>query len=466
MFRSINSIHFVGIGGIGMSGIAEILLAEGFRVSGSDLAKSDVTARLEELGACIVQGHSPENLADAEVVVYSSAVKPDENPETLEAMRRKVPLIRRAEMLAEVTRLHYGVAVSGTHGKTTTTSMIGLVLIEGGIDPTVIVGGKLADLGGTNARRGEGEWTVVEADEYDRSFLSLLPTIAVITNLESEHLDIYSDLDDLKRSFVEFANKVPFYGFVALCLDEPELVDIMPRLTRRVVSYGTSSQCDVQASEITYEKGRSRFTVLFRGEVLGTIELGVPGLHNVKNALAAVTSGLALDVPFETISSALVKFSGVYRRFEIKGESRGVLVIDDYAHHPTEVKATLQGVKRGWNRRVVVVFQPHTYTRTRDFHDEFGKSFLNADLVIITDLYPAREQPIQGVNGELVAKSATDFGHRHVSYVPEKNDVPAHLSSLLEPGDIVLTMGAGDIWKIGETILEELSKKREVVDSR
>ena len=459
MFRSINNIHFVGIGGIGMSGIAEILLAEGFNVSGSDLAKSDVTARLEELGARIVEGHAPEHIADAEVVVYSSAVKPEENPETEEAMRQKIPLIRRAEMLAEVTRLHYGVAVAGTHGKTTTTSMIGLVLIEGGIDPTVIVGGKLADLGGTNARRGEGEWTVVEADEYDRSFLSLLPTVAVITNLESEHLDVYSDLDDLKRSFIEFANKVPFYGFIALCLDEPELVDIMPKLTRRVISYGASSQCDVRASNIIYDRGRSQFTVSLRGKELGTIELGVPGLHNVKNALAAVTTGLALDVQFETIASALAKFSGVYRRFEVKGEEQEVLVIDDYAHHPTEVKATLEGVKRGWDRRVIALFQPHTYTRTRDFHDEFGKSFLNADVVVITDVYPAREQPIQGVTGELVAKSASDFGHRHVNYVADKNDVPEHVVSFLEPGDIVLTMGAGDIWKAGEKILEKLKAK-------
>ncbi|MEZ4783256.1 MAG: UDP-N-acetylmuramate--L-alanine ligase [Candidatus Kapaibacterium sp.] len=458
MFRSINNIHFVGIGGIGMSGIAELLLAEGFKVSGSDLVKGEATARLEKLGARIVQGHAPENIVNAEVVVYSSAVKPEENPETREAMRRKIPLIRRAEMLAEVTRLHYGVAVAGTHGKTTTTSMIGLVLIEGGVDPTVIVGGKLADLGGTNARRGKGEWTVVEADEYDRSFLSLLPTVAVITNLESEHLDIYSDLDDLKGSFIEFANKVPFYGFVALCLDEESLVDIMPKLTRRVVSYGTSSQCDVRASDLEYTEGTSRFTVSLRGKELGTITLGVPGLHNVKNALAAVTVGLALDLPFKKIARALGKFSGVYRRFELKGEEKKVMVIDDYAHHPTEVKATLEGVKRGWNRRVVAIFQPHTYTRTRDFHDEFGKSFLNADLVVITDIYPAREQPIEGVTGELVAQSATDFGHRHVNYVANKDDVPEHLVSLLEPGDIVLTMGAGDIWKIGEKILQRLKE--------
>lgn len=456
MFRGINKVHFVGIGGIGMSGIAEILLAEGFTVTGSDLAKSDVTTRLEDLGAKIVLGHQPENVAGAEVVVYSSAVKPDENPETLEAMRLKIPLIRRAEMLAEVTRMRYGVAVAGTHGKTTTTSMIGLVLIEGDVDPTVIVGGKLADLGGTNARRGDGEWTVVEADEYDRSFLSLLPTIAVVTNLETEHLDIYSGLDDLKRSFVEFANKVPFYGFVALCLDEPALVDIMPKLTRRVVSYGTSSQCDVRASDIRYSEGSSRFIVSQRGDELGEIRLNVPGLHNVKNALAAVTVGLAMNLKFKTIARALKKFSGVYRRFEVKGEEKGVLVVDDYAHHPTEVKATLEGVKRGWDRRVVAIFQPHTYSRTRDFHTDFGKSFLNADVVIITDIYPAREQPIQGVTGELVARSAADFGHRDVIYVENKDDVPDRVAEVVRSGDIVLTMGAGDIWKAGEKILQRL----------
>ncbi len=327
--------------------------------------------------------------------------------------------------------------------------------VEGG-DAPVIVGGKLADLGGTNARRGDGEWTVVEADEYDRSFLSLLPTIAVITNLETEHLDIYSGLDDLKRSFIEFANKVPFYGFVALCLDEPALVDIMPKLTRRVVSYGTTSQCDVRASDIQYDEGATRFTVSLRGEELGEIRLNVPGLHNVKNALAAVTVGLALKIKFKTIARALKKFSGVYRRFEVKGNVKDVLVVDDYAHHPTEVKATLEGVKRGWDRRVIAIFQPHTYTRTRDFHTEFGKSFLNADVVVITDVYPAREQPIQGITGELVAKSASDFGHRDVIYVPNKEDVPERIAEITRPGDIVLTMGAGDIWKAGEEILKKL----------
>jgi UDP-N-acetylmuramate--alanine ligase len=442
-----------------MSGIAEILLDQGFTVTGSDLAKGEVTERLESLGAKITQGHAEENIGDADVVVYSSAVKPEENAETLEAMRRKIPLIRRAEMLAEVTRMKYGIAVAGTHGKTTTTSMIGLVMIEGGLDPTVIVGGKLSGLGDTNARLGHGEWTVVEADEFDRSFLSLSPTIAVITNLEREHLDIYSGLDDIKRAFIEFANKVPFYGFAALCLDEPSLVDILPQLKKRVVSYGTTPQCDVRAIDARFSERTSSFTVIYRGDNLGEITIGVPGEHNVKNALAAITVGLEVGIPFEAIVRALGRFNGVYRRFEVKGEAGGVMVIDDYAHHPTEVKATLDAIRRGWKRRIVALFQPHTYTRTRDFYDEFGKAFFNADLVVITDVYAARERPIQGISGELIASSAAGFGHRNVLYVPDKNDLPKRAAELIQPGDIVVTMGAGDIWKSGEEILRILNEE-------
>ncbi|HVZ37754.1 MAG TPA: UDP-N-acetylmuramate--L-alanine ligase [Candidatus Kapabacteria bacterium] len=462
MFRSIHTVHFVGIGGIGMSGIAEILLDQGFAVTGSDLARSDVTERLAQLGARIMLGHGPENVEGADVVVYSSAVKPDENPETMEAAKRKIPLIRRAEMLAEVTRMKYGIAVAGTHGKTTTTSMIGLVMIEGGLDPTVIVGGKLSGLGGTNAKLGHGEWTVVEADEFDRSFLSLSPSVAVITNMEREHLDIYSDLDDIKRAFIEFANKVPFYGFVALCLDESSLVDILPHVKKRVVSYGTTPQCDVRALDITYAERTSHFTVERRGELLGQVTVGVPGEHNMKNALAAITVGLETGVGFDAIARALAKFTGVYRRFEVKGEAGGVMVVDDYAHHPTEVKATLDAIRRGWRRRVVAIFQPHTYTRTRDFYEEFGKAFFNADQVILTDIYPARERPIQGITGELIAESAVGFGHRHVLYVPQKENLAEETVPLLEPGDIVVTMGAGDIWKTGEEILQRLAEQATV----
>lgn len=439
-----------------MSGIAEILLDQGFTVTGSDLARSEVTERLESQGARVLIGHTPENVIGADVVVYSSAVRPDENPETAEAIRRKIPLIRRAEMLAEVTRMKYGVAVAGTHGKTTTTSMIGLVLMEGGIDPTVIVGGKLSGFGGTNARLGHGQWTVVEADEFDRSFLTLSPTIAVITNLEREHLDIYSDLDDIKRAFIEFANKVPFYGFTAICLDEPSLVDILPQMKRRVVSYGSTPQCDVRAVDISYSERTSTFGVIRNGERLGNITVGVPGEHNVKNALAAVTVGLEIGVPFQKIADALTQFSGVYRRFEVKGEVGGVMVVDDYAHHPTEVKATLNAIRQGWNRRIVAIFQPHTYTRTRDFYEEFGKAFFNAEQAIITDVYPARERPIQGITGELIANSATGFGHRHVLYIADRNEVAMRAIELIQPGDIVVTMGAGDIWKTAGEILEKM----------
>lgn len=441
-----------------MSGIAEILLDQGFTVTGSDLTRSEVTERLESQGARVLIGHAPENVIGADVVVYSSAVRPDENPETAEAIRRKIPLIRRAEMLAEVTRMKYGVAVAGTHGKTTTTSMIGLVLMEGGIDPTVIVGGKLSGFGGTNARLGHGQWTVVEADEFDRSFLTLSPTIAVITNLEREHLDIYSDLDDIKRAFIEFANKVPFYGFTALCLDESSLVDILPQMKRRVVSYGSTPQCDIRAVDISYLERTSTFGVVRNGERLGNVTVGVPGEHNVKNALAAVTVGLEVGVPFQKIADALAQFSGVYRRFEVKGEVGGVMVVDDYAHHPTEVKATLNAIRQGWNRRIVAIFQPHTYTRTRDFYEEFGKAFFNAEQAIITDVYPARERPIQGITGELIANSAAGFGHRHVLYVADRNEVAARALELIQPGDIVVTMGAGDIWKTAEELLESLSK--------
>ncbi len=442
-----------------MSGIAEILLDQGFTVTGSDLSQSEVTERLESLGARITRGHAAENIVGADVVVYSSAVRPEENPETVEATRRKIPLIRRAEMLAEVTRMKYGIAVAGTHGKTTTTSMIGLVMIEGKLDPTVIVGGKLSGLGGTNAHLGHGEWTVVEADEFDRSFLSLSPTIAVVMNMEREHLDIYSDLDDIKRAFIEFANKVPFYGFVAFCLDESSLVDILPQIKKRVISFGSTPQCDVRAVDVVYTERTSTFTVVQRGETLGSITVVVPGEHNMKNALAAITVGLEVGAPFNAIARALAGFTGVYRRFEIKGEVGDVMVIDDYAHHPTEVKATLDAIRRGWRRRVVALFQPHTYSRTRDFYDEFGKAFFNADLVLVTDVYAARERPIQGISGELVATSAAGFGHRNVSYVPNREDLAARALELIRPGDIVVTMGAGDIWKSADEIMRQLETR-------
>jgi UDP-N-acetylmuramate--alanine ligase len=458
VFSSIKKIHFVGIGGIGMSGIAEILLDQGFAISGSDRTLGEVTERLQSLGAQIFEGHRANNVAsDVDALVYSSAVGPD-NPELREAQARKIPVIRRAEMLAEIMRLKYGIGIAGTHGKTTTTSMISLVLLSGDLDPTVVVGGKLSGLGGTNARLGQGEFIVVEADEFDRSFLSITPTIAVLTTLETDHLDCYRDLEDIKGAFVQFASRVPFYGFVVLCLDEPALLDIMPSLNKnKIVTYGLNPQADVQASEIRYKENTSSFLVTQAGKDLGRITIQVPGQHNVQNALAAISVGLELNIPFEKVKAGIEKFSGVYRRWEKKGEAEGITVYDDYAHHPTECRATLAGAKSGWKRRVVCVFQPHLYSRTRDFYEEFGKSFLLSDVLVVTDVYPAREEPIQGVTGELIVHAARRFGHKEAHYVPEKKTVPAFLRSIVRPGDLVITMGAGDIWKFGEQFLKDIT---------
>jgi len=456
MFSSIKKVHFVGIGGIGMSGIAEILMDEGFSVTGSDRAASENTERMKSLGATVFIGHDARNVqADVDVLVFSSAVPP-ENPELLAAQERKIPAIRRAEMLAEVMRLHYGIGIAGTHGKTTTTSMIGLVLIEGGIDPTVIVGGRLRGLAGSNARLGKGDFIVVEADEFDRSFLSITPTIAVLTTLETDHLDCYRDLEDIKAAFIQFAQKVPFYGFIVLCLDEPALQDIMPKLKKKIVTYGLNGQADLQAVEIAHRANTTTFTVVYEGKDLGAIELQIPGKHNVQNALAAIAVGLQLDVPFAKIKSGIERFTGVFRRWEVKAEVRGIAVIDDYAHHPTEIKATLAGAKSGWRRRVVCVFQPHLYSRTRDFYEEFGRAFFNADVLVLTDVYPAREEPIQGVSGELIVNAAREFGHKQVHYVPDKSNVPAFLMKIKQPGDMIITMGAGDIWKYGEEFVKNL----------
>jgi UDP-N-acetylmuramate--alanine ligase len=460
MFSSIKKLHFIGIGGIGMSGIAEILLDQGFNVSGSDRALSEVTDRLQHLGARIFEGHHASNIAnDVDTVVYSSAVQPD-NPEILEAQRRKIPIVRRAEMLAEVMRLKYGIGIAGTHGKTTTTSMTSLVLMEGGLDPTVIVGGKLSGLGGTNARLGRGEFIVVEADEYDRSFLSISPTIAVLTTLETDHLDCYRDLEDIKSAFIQFANKVPFYGFIVLCLDEPALLDIMPHLSKKkILTYGLNPQADVQAVDIRHKDNTTTYTIIRGNTELGTITLQVPGNHNVQNSLGAIAVGLELGVPFEKIKSGIEKFSGVYRRWEKKGELNGIAVYDDYAHHPTECRATLSGVKSGWRRRAVCVFQPHLYSRTRDFYEEFGKSFLLSDVLVVTDIYPAREEPIQGITGELIVNAAKQFGHKDAHYVPDKKQIPEFLSTIVRNGDIVITMGAGDIWKYGEEFLHQVKSR-------
>ncbi len=452
MFKNIKKVHFVGIGGIGMSGIAEILLNQGFEISGSDKTLSDVTNRLSDLGIKVYEGHSPENVKDVDVLVYSSAVTTD-NPEVKAAAERKIPIIKRSEMLAECMRMQYGIGIAGTHGKTTTTSMVGLTLTEGNIDPTIIVGGKLSGLGGTNARLGNGEFIVVEADEFDRTFLKLTPTIAAITTLETEHLDTYKDLDDIKAAFVEFANKVPFYGFVALCMDEPALQDIIPQINKKIISYGLTTQADVRAVDIFHNQFVSKFTVNYFDKKLGEINLKIPGLHNVKNALVAVTIAHELGIDFKIIKKALESFAGVYRRFEVKYDKE-ILVIDDYAHHPTETTVVLAGIRAGWNRRLVVVFQPHLYSRTRDFYQEFGRSFLNSDVFICTDVYPAREEAIEGISGELITNTAKKIGHKNVIYLKDKNDVPAKLNEIKKDGDIIITMGAGDIWKFGDKFVE------------
>ncbi|GAB4129277.1 MAG: UDP-N-acetylmuramate--L-alanine ligase [Ignavibacteriales bacterium] len=459
MFQKIiKKVHFVGIGGIGMSGIAEILLNQGFEISGSDLSESEVTQRLQSLGIKIYKGHSAQNIKDVDVLVYSSAVD-TANPEVQQAIEKKIPVIKRAEMLAECMRMKNGIGIAGTHGKTTTTSMVGLVLTEGGIDPTIIVGGKLSGLGGTNARLGQGEFIVVEADEFDRTFLKLTPSIAAITTLESEHLDTYKDLNDIKSAFIEFANKVPFYGFVVLCLDETALQDIIPMINKKIITYGLTQQADVRAVDISFNEYSSSYTVIYKGKELGKISLRIPGAHNVKNSLVAITIGTELGVEFSKIKKALESFTGVYRRFETK-YNKEILVIDDYAHHPTEINASLAGIRGGWSRRLVAVFQPHLFSRTRDFYTEFGRSFLNSDLFICTDVYPAREKPMEGITGELIANAAKSFGHKNVVYVKDKNKIPETLLSLVKEGDIVITMGAGDIWKYGEQFVELYTKSK------
>ena len=435
-----------------MSGIAEVMLDMGYQVSGSDLRLSGVTQRLASLGAMVVEGHSKGNVGEVDVVVISSAVKED-NPEVLAARERKIPIIRRAEMLAELMRMKYGIAISGTHGKTTTTSMIGLVLSRAGFDPTIIVGGIVKSIG-SNAQVGQGEYLVAEADEFDRSFLKLTPTIAVVTTIEAEHLDCYKDLEEIKKAFAEFANKVPFYGSVALCLDEKGVQAILPRIEKRYITYGLSSAADVQAREMAFKGLATEYEAYAKRERLGRVMLKVPGVHHVKNSLAAIVVGMELGVPFKDLAESLSGFSGVYRRFEIKGEKNGVTVVDDYGHHPTEIEATLRAAKEGFGRRVVAVFQPHLFSRTRDFHREFGSAFYQADVLVVTDVYPAREQPIPGVTGEMVAKAAKEFGHRDVHYVEDKNAVAEFMEGIVKSGDMLITLGAGDVYKIGERFLK------------
>jgi UDP-N-acetylmuramate--alanine ligase len=447
-------LHFVGAGGVGMSGLAEILLlSTPLEISGCDRERSENTDRLTALGAKIAYGHDAAHVEQADLVVISSAIA-ESNPEVEAARRRGIPVIRRAEMLAEIMRLKQGIAVAGTHGKTTTTSLTGLVLTEAGFDPTIVVGGRVRILG-TNARLGKGDFLVAEADEYDRSFLELTPVVAVVTNIEADHLDTYRDLADILDAFTIFANRVPFYGAVVACLDDAGVREILPRVKRRVVTYGESPEASLRAGEIRLEASGTTFEV-WEGTTwsLGTVRLPLPGRHNVLNALAAIAVGRELSIPFPTIARALKEFTGVIRRFETKGERGGVLVLDDYAHHPTEIAATLAAARQVHpGRRLVALFQPHLYSRTRDFATEFGRSLAGCDLAIVTDVYASREKPLPGVTGDLVARAARSQGHPAVIYISDKTQVVGELEKVLKSGDLLLTMGAGDVVRLGEAYL-------------
>jgi UDP-N-acetylmuramate--alanine ligase len=455
MYKKNQHIHFVGIGGIGMSGIAEVLLNLGYRVSGSDIKQSDITQRLASLGAAIYYGHVRDNVKDVDVVVISSAVKAD-NPELTEAQERTIPVIPRAEMLAELMRLKYGIAVAGAHGKTTTTSLIAAVLEHGNIDPTVVIGGRL-NTTNTNAQLGSGEFLVAEADESDGSFLKLSPTIAVVTNIDREHLDYYRTIRDIKKTFLEFINKVPFYGLAIICLDNENLHSIIPRIGKRVLTYGCASQADLQARDIKLGGFTSSFSVVYHEQVLGTVTLRIPGIHNIYNALAAIGVGLELNLEFKTMQQALSQFSGVQRRFQLRGEQRGITWVDDYGHHPTEIKLTLKAAKEVWQQRLVVVFQPHRYTRTRDLYREFMVSFYDADVLVITDIYPAGESPIATISGEHFYEGLKNYGYKDVHFVAQVEHVAEHLKDILKAGDIVLTLGAGDVWKAGDSLMQALA---------
>ena len=454
MFKKIRRIHFVGIGGIGMSGIAEVLHNLGYLVSGSDSRESETTRRLASLGVHVVIGHQAENLGEADVVVRSSAVG-QENAEILAALQRLVPVIQRAEMLAELMRMKYGVAVAGTHGKTTTTSMVATVLARGGLDPTMVIGGRLNALG-SNAKLGRGDFLVAEADESDGSFLKLSPTIAVVTTIDAEHLDYYRDLAHIQDTFVEFINKVPFYGMAVLCLDQENIQALLPRVEKRYVTYGLRSQADVLARDVEFAGMTSACRVFWKGELLGRLALNVPGLHNVYNALAAVVVGMDLDLRFEVIRDALADFTGVDRRFQVRGEAGGITVVDDYAHHPVEIKATLNAAKDGFGRRVIAVFQPHRYSRTQALLGDFSTAFYQADRLFVTEIYPAGEAPIPGVSGRQIADGVAGHGHRHVTYVADKSELAKAVLDQVAPGDMVLTLGAGDVWRVGEEILDRL----------
>jgi UDP-N-acetylmuramate--alanine ligase len=463
MFAKIQRIHFVGIGGIGMSGIAEVLLNLGYKVSGSDLKSSAVTQRLTGLGAVVVEGHSAENIIGADVVVASSAIAPD-NPEVTEAHALHIPVIQRAEMLAELMRLKYGIAIAGMHGKTTTTSMVAAVLASGGLDPTVVVGGRV-DAMGSNARLGKSQYLVAEADESDRSFLKLSPILAVVTNIDREHMDCYRNMGDVRRAFLEFMDRVPFYGMVVVCNDDPMLRRILPQIRRRTVTYGTRRGSDFHIklgkSAVNFAEGQpiSRFHVTFKQRTLGDFRLHVPGAHNVLNATAAIAVGIGLDIDVDEIRSALEAFRGVDRRFQLRGKAGGVSVIDDYGHHPTEVRATLTAARQCGFRKVHVVFQPHRYSRTQLLMDDFADAFYDADTLLILDIYAASESPIEGITGEALARHIQEVGEHEARYAASFADAAEAVAAAAQEGDMILTLGAGNVSQLGPMILERLQRR-------
>jgi UDP-N-acetylmuramate--alanine ligase len=440
-----------------MSGIAEVLLNLGYRVTGSDLAESETTHRLQRLGAEVFLDHRAENLKEADVVVTSSAVR-KENPEVLAAQERLIPVIPRAEMLAELMRMKYGIAVAGTHGKTTTTSMIATVLAHGGLDPTAVIGGKLNAFG-SNAKLGQGDLLVAEADESDGSFLRLTPTIAVVTNIDPEHLDHYRNLEEIKEAFLAFINKVPFYGLAVLCLDHENVQALIPRVAKRFSTYGLTTQANYRATDISFNGLTTTFRAFENDRELGLLSIRMPGMHSVYNALATLATVLELELDFGVVKEALGSFSGVQRRFQLKGEWGGVMVVDDYGHHPAEIKATLSAAKRGWGRRTVVVFQPHRYTRTRDLFKDFLTAFNQADVLFLTGIYAASEDPLPGVNVEDLSEGIKGHGHKDVTLVLEKDRIVERLLPRLRPGDMVFTLGAGDVWKVGEALIKKLKEK-------
>ncbi len=452
--RKIQHIHFVGIGGIGMSGIAEVLLNLGYHISGSDVKETEVTRRLQALGCEIFYGHRKENVREADVVVISSAIRQG-NPEIEVAEQRLIPVIPRAEMLAELMRMKIGIAIAGTHGKTTTTSLIATVLAAGGLDPTVVIGGRLNSIG-SNARLGQGDFLVAEADESDGSFLKLMPTIAVVTNIDPEHLDYYHGIEEIKEAFLSFLNKIPFYGLAVLCLDHPNIQSLIPRLKKRFTTYGLTTQADFQAKEIVFEGLSATFDALHHQKEIGRLKLQMPGLHNVYNALATLATAFELDIPFEVVQETLQDFSGIQRRFQIKGEKNGILIVDDYGHHPVEIVATLRAARTGWGRRIVAVFQPHRYTRTQALFQDFMTAFNDANVLILTDIYPAGEDRIEGVEAKALYEGIRDYGHKDVTYIADKKEIVNHLLRIITPGDVVITMGAGDIWQVSEELVKQL----------